>query len=240
MRPRLSIILGLEMKKLAVLQSNYIPWKGYFDLIRRVDECILYDDVQYTKNDWRNRNIIKTPGGPQWMTIPVRHRLGMKIRDIKTLDERWRRKHWNTLTANYAKARFFKEYRPIFEELYLGRIENRLSDINHSFIAAINGLLKISTKLSWSWEYELKGDKTGRLINLCFQTGATEYVSGPAAKGYLEEEAFARNRISLSWMDYSGYPEYDQLFPPFLQNVTIVDLIFNLGTKAMDYMKCLS
>lgn len=225
------------MKKIAVIQSNYIPWKGYFDIINLVDEFILYDDVQYTNRDWRNRNIILTPVGPQWMTIPVYHDRGMKISDVKAVDNRWRKKHWNTLTMNYARANYFEEYRSIFEKLYLKETKEKLSEINYAFIVTINRILGITTRLSWSWDYQSIGNKAERLMNFCLQAGADEYVSGPAAKGYLEEDLFKENQIKLTWMDYSGYPQYNQLFLPFVQKVTILDLIFNMGPEARNYMK---
>ena len=139
------------MKKIAILQSNYIPWKGYFDLINMVDEFIFYDEVQYTKNDWRNRNKIKTPQGIQWLTIPVRQEnLEQKIKDTKISDKKWNIKHWRTISQNYSKAKYFKDYKDIFEELYLTCDEEYLSEINYKFITTINEILGIKTKLRWS------------------------------------------------------------------------------------------
>ncbi|HIP48251.1 MAG TPA: hypothetical protein EYG92_04705, partial [Lutibacter sp.] len=130
------------MKKIAILQSNYIPWKGYFDLINMVDEFILYDEVQYTKNDWRNRNKIQTKQGVQWLTIPVRQKeLSQLIKDTKITDKKWGKKHWATIRQNYSKAKYFKEYKDIFEELYLNCEEQYLSQINYKFIVVINEIL---------------------------------------------------------------------------------------------------
>jgi hypothetical protein len=226
-------------KKVAILQSNYIPWKGYFDLINLVDEFILYDDMQYTRRDWRNRNRIKAPGQPLWLTIPVevKGKYFQKIKDTVTSDGQWQRKHWDTIVHLYSKAKHFSAYRELFEELYLGFDERSLSRINHRFIAAICNLLDIKTKISWSMDYNLVEGKTERLVDLCRQAGATEYISGPAAKAYMDEEMFMAEGIRLSYMDYSGYPEYNQLFLPFDHFVSIIDLIFNEGPASKSYMK---
>jgi hypothetical protein len=219
------------MKRVAIVQSNYIPWKGYFDLINMVDEFILYDDVQYTKNDWRNRNLLKTQNGTQWITIPVSCKSRtQRIRETRTINNYWRRKHWASVCHWYAKAAFLKKYREIFEELYLGDDEAYLSRINAAFIRAINGILGINTKISWSADYELVEGKTEKLVHLCKQAGATEYLTGPAARDYLDKSLFQAEGIRVSWMSYEGYPQYRQLFcPPFIHNVSIVDLILNEG-----------
>lgn len=226
------------MKKIAILQSNYIPWKGYFDLINTVDEFIIYDDVQYTKNDWRNRNKIKTKQGLHWLTIPVRQEsLDQKIKDTKIVDQKWKKKHWASISQNYAKAKYFKEFKDVFETLYLEGDEVYLSQINYKFITTINKILGIKTKLSWSNEYELIGGQTERLINLCKQCDATHYLSGPAAKDYFDEELAKKENIQVEWMDYSEYKEYEQLHPPFEHGVTMLDLIFSEGKNAKHFMK---
>lgn len=228
----------MSLKKVAILQSNYIPWKGYFDIIGSVDEFIFYDEVQYTKNDWRNRNKIKTPTGIQWITIPVfQKNLNQKISETKVSNHKWNTKNWNTLKANYSQAPFFKTYSPFFEEIYNSLETPFLSEINQAFIKRICKLLNIKTKIRNSKEYELKGDPTEKLIDLCRQTNATHYLSGPAAKNYLKEFLFEEERITLEWMNYQGYPEYSQLYPPFEHSVSIVDLLFNTGALARDFMK---
>ena len=140
------------MKKVAILQSNYIPWKGYFDLIRQVDEFILYDEMQYTKNDWRNRNLIKTPNGPAWLTIPVVQKsLHQKIQDTEVSDLRWAKKHMHSLQANYARSPFFSSFAPRIFEIYLAvEREPLLSKINHAFLCAICQWLGIRTTIRWS------------------------------------------------------------------------------------------
>lgn len=227
------------MKKIAIIQSNYIPWKGYFDIINMVDEFILYDTEQYSRRDWRNRNKIKTPKGLLWLTIPVevKGKFFQKINETKICVKDWNKKHWKTITLNYAKAKYFKEYKEYFEELYLSCNEEYLSEINFKFINAINQLLGIKTKIRWSMEFDLPEGKNEKLIAICKQCNANIYLSGPAAKHYLEEELFKKEGIKVEWMDYSGYPEYPQLYQPFEHGVSIIDLIFNTGPEATKYMK---
>jgi hypothetical protein len=226
-------------KKVAILQSNYIPWKGYFDLISEVDEFILYDEMQFTKNDWRNRNKIKTSQGIQWITIPCLNRtLTQKINETKVLNNGWAKKHINTLTTNYSKAKCFKEYIDVFSELYnrASHLQD-LSEINFLFLSEICKILGINTKISWSSKYTLIEGKTERLVALCQQTEASEYISGPSAKNYIEADLFETAKIKLTWKDYSGYSEYNQLFPPFEHGVSIIDLLFNEGGNAINLIK---
>lgn len=226
-------------KSVAVVQSNYIPWRGYFDLINSVDEFILYDDAQYTIRDWRNRNIIKTAQGPKWLSIPVRvkGKYLQKISETIISDPDWGTRHWATIVHSYAKAQFFALHREVFKKLYLNTNETFLSKINRRFLEEVCSILGISTKLSWSMEYELIGDKTDKLVNLCRQVGATHYLSGPAAKAYLNEELFTETGITVSYMDYSNYKAYEQLYPPFESRVSIIDLIFNKGPESPGYLK---
>jgi hypothetical protein len=221
----------------AIIQSNYIPWKGYFDIINFADEFILYDEVQYTKNDWRNRNLIKTPQGLLWLSVPVYHSLCQKINETKISDRSWNKKHWLTISQFYRKSCYYKDYKDFFEELYLGQQEEFLSLINHKFITAVCKLLNIKTKIVFSSEYGLIEGKTERLIDLLKKADANEYISGAAAKNYLNEKLFEDEGIKITWMDYSGYPEYRQLHPPFEHGVSILDLIFNEGPRAGSYMK---
>lgn len=226
-------------KKVAISQSNYIPWKGYFDLINSAHEFILFDDMQYTRRDWRNRNKIKTHNGLQWLTIPVEVKglYSQKIKDTKISDQQWRHKHWKTIKANYSKAKYYPNYREQFEDLYLNTNEILLSRVNFRFLSAFCKILGIRTKISWSMDYRLVDHKTERLVDLCKQAGAKEYVSGPAAKNYIDEKLFEQENIKLTYMDYAGYPEYDQLFPPFEHKVSVIDLVLNEGPQATKYMR---
>lgn len=224
------------MKRVAIVQSNYIPWKGYFDMIAAVDEFILYDDVQFTKNDWRNRNKIKTPQGLQWLTVPVGQDIRRLVRDVQP-EPGWQARHWKTLTANYRRAPCFDDVASWLEPLYLDATPENLSQLNRRFIESICRYLGISTRLSNSWDFELRGGRTERLVELCLQCGATQYVSGPAAQAYLDESMFKQQGVDVDWFDYSGYAEYPQLWGHFEHGVSIVDLLFNCGSNAARYMK---
>jgi hypothetical protein len=227
-------------KVVAIVQSNYIPWKGYFDLIRQSDEFILYDDAQYTKNDWRNRNQIKTQHGPKWLTIPIelRGKFAQKIKDARVADPHWAKSHWSTLQQSYAKAPYFAQYRDLLEGLYRTAQGPLLSDINRAFLEGLGSALGIKTRLTCSMDYTLAAeDPTGRVVELCVQAGATEYLSGPAAKAYLDESAFERVGIRVRYIDYSGYPEHPQLYPPFTHAVSVIDLLLMTGPGALSYME---
>lgn len=224
--------------KAVILQSNYIPWKGYFDLMNMADVFVIYDEVQYTKNDWRNRNKIKTANGLTWLTIPVKQeRLSQRIIDTQVHNNDWRKKHWNSISMSYSRAAYFKQYRSNFEQLYLNSAETYLSRINYDFFVVINEILGINTKLVWSNELALVEGKSERLVDLCKKVGADEYISGPAAQNYLQTDLFEKEKIRVSWMDYSGYPEYRQLYPPFEHGVSVLDLIFNEGPDASLFLK---
>jgi hypothetical protein len=220
----------------SILQSNYIPWKGYFDIIAKSDVFVIYDEVQYTKNDWRNRNLIKTQNGLQWLTIAVKQdSLDQKICDTQVFKTNWTQKHMNTLQTNYAKASYFKDYMEIVSKIY-ENTSNSLSEINLQFIKTICRILEIETKIIDSRTLKLKGDKQERLIKVCKILGADRYLSGPAAKSYIDEKVYKENKIELEWMDYSNYKEYNQLYPPFEHGVSVLDLIFNEGPNARHFL----
>lgn len=227
------------MKKIAISQSNYIPWKGYFDLIAAVDEFILYDDMQYTRRDWRNRNQIKTPQGVQWLTVPVqvKGKYDQKIKDTLIDGTDWAIAHWKALMQNYRRAPHFDEVAIWLEPLYVADAYTHISQLNRRFIEAVCHYLCIKTVISNSWDYTLLAGKTERLADLCKQAGGTEYISGPAAKDYIEERTFTEFDIKLTWFDYAGYPEYPQPWGDFTHGVTILDLLFNCGKDAHRYMR---
>lgn len=227
-------------KRVAITQSNYIPWKGYFDLINSVDEFVLYDDMQYTRRDWRNRNKIKTPRGIEWLTIPVqvKGKYFQKIKETQVAEENWAESHWKSIIHNYSRADYFSEFKEVLSEIYkaAARIP-LLSHINHLFISEICRILDVRTQISWSSHYELVDGKTERLLRICQQAGATEYISGPSAQSYIDLQAFLNEGIQVTFFDYSGYPEYEQLHPPFEHSVSVIDLILNQGSNAHQFMK---
>jgi hypothetical protein len=226
------------MKKVAIIQSNYIPWKGYFDMIAAVDEFILYDDMQYTRRDWRNRNLIKTPQGVQWLTVPVRvkGKYLQTIRETEIEGSDWTAAHWKTLTQNYRRAKYFEEVAMLIRPLYHHQYSH-ISVLNRTFIEIVCSYLGIRTKISNSWDYELVDGKTERLLDLCQQAGGTEYISGPAAKDYIEDKFFSDAGIKLAWFDYVDYQEYPQLWGKFTHSVSILDLLFNCGKEAPNFMR---
>ncbi|MDN7852708.1 MULTISPECIES: WbqC family protein [Burkholderia] len=223
-----------QPKRIAIVQSNYIPWKGYFDLIAATDEFILYDDAQYTRRDWRNRNQIKTPQGVQWLTVPVKvkGRYHQSIRETEIDGTQWAQQHWTRLRQNYARAPHFARYAEQLEALYLNGRHDTLSTLNLAMLAWINRQLGIATRISSSSDYTLEGDRTDKLLNLCLQAGATEYLSGPAARDYLDESRFAAEGIAVRWFDYPAYPPYAQLWGEFVHGVTVLDVLFHCGPEA--------
>ena len=225
------------MKKVAILQSNYIPWKGYFDLISYVDEFIIYDDMQFTKNDWRNRNKIKTPQGLHWLSIPVGSDTNRKIREVTFTDNNWREKHCKVLEANYKKSPFFEEVFSFIKPIIIDKNLNSLTQLNVSLIKSICSYLGILTPITYCWDYGLIEGKTERLVNLSQRAKADIYVSGPAAKDYIEENFFKEQDVQLEWFDYNNYPAYSQLWGSFEHSVSILDLIFNCGKESYKYMR---
>jgi len=228
----------LKNKNVAILQSGYIPWKGYFDIINIVDLFIFYDDVQFTTRDWRSRNRIKTKDGLLWLSVPCGSDRDRLICDVAIKDNYWQRKHWETICHSYAKAEYFAEYRHMFEDIYLGRTWSNLSEMNQYIIRLIaQDMLGITTPFGDSRDYSVGSNKGARILDILDKVEATEYLSGPSAKSYLDPEEFKRRGIKLTWMDYSGYPEYRQLYPPFVHEVSVIDLIFNEGPNARKYLK---
>ena len=229
-----------QQKKVAVVQSNYIPWKGYFDLIAAVDEFILYDDVQYTRRDWRNRNLIKTPQGLKWLTVPVKvkGKYYQAIRETEIEGSDWAGAHWSSLCQHYRRALHFNAIAQELEPLYLQTQYSHLSHLNRRLIEWVCSKLGIKTILSNSWDYKLiESGKTERLVDMCCQAGATEYISGPTARGYMDESIFMSRGVKVTWFDYAGYPEYPQLWGEFTHGVSILDLLFNCGSEASHYLR---
>jgi hypothetical protein len=220
-----------------ILQPSYIPWRGYFDLIHRSDVFVFYDDVQYDKNGWRNRNRIKTPRGTQWLTIPVPQRGivsgKIPINAVTPIGDTWPREHFETLQRSYAEA-------PYFDAEWLRRLyENPatlLADFTIATTIEIAARLGIrDTRFLRSSELQATGHKTDRVIEVLREVGATHYLSGPSARDYIEPEKFADAGIELEWMTYE-YPEYPQLHPPYDPFVTVLDLLFMTGPDAPRYI----
>ncbi len=223
-----------------ILQPSYIPWRGYFDQIRRADLFVFYDDVQYDKRGWRNRNQIKTAQGKQWLTIPVHSRgvrEGIPICDVKIdWEQPWAKNHLKSLTFAYARASYFRAYLPWLESVYSQRYE-LLADFTIWLTIEIARKMGIThTRFMRSSEMQgIDGHKTDRLIQILQRVGAQHYISGPSARGYIEQEKFEAAGIGLEYMEYN-YPDYPQLYPPYDPYVTVLDLLFMVGPDALSYI----
>lgn len=224
--------------RVVIIQSNYIPWKGYFDLLSRADTIVLLDSVQSTKNDWRNRNQIKTQSGKTWMSVPIRHSSQLRVREVEVANACWHQKHARTLSQSYSRAPYAKTFLPIINDWYAEAGERRrLSEVNRVFIHHVCTTLGIRGKFV---EVEaLLGDQehdelepTARLVEICKRIGGTSYLSGPAARSYLDESQFSAASIGVEWFDYDGYPQYPQLHGDFDPAVSIFDLLLMVGPEA--------
>lgn len=227
-------------KKILITQSNYIPWKGYFDGINLCDEFVVYDDMQFTKRDWRNRNMIKTASGPKWLTIPVevKGKFFQKINETKIADHSWARSHLDQIKQSYKGAAFFSSHIGMIAELYEKAEKLQyLTDVNLLFLDGIGNFLGIKTPHRMSSEFKLNEERTMRLVDICVALNGTDYYSGPAAKAYMDESMFRDKGIAVHYFDYSGYQQYPQLHGEFTHAVSIVDLILNVGDESKNYLK---
>jgi hypothetical protein len=226
---------------IVILQSNYIPWKGYFDLMNAADLFVIYDEVQFTRRDWRNRNKIIINGKPSWLTIPVQTKgeYLTAIRDVKVSDHGWAEKHWTSIRLAYGKAPFFTTYAALLAEAYAeaGRLTH-LSDINALFLARLAPLLGVTTPLAASESIARQATgRSERLIEICRAFGGKTYISGPAAKAYIDPKQFADAGLTLFWADYSGYPTYPQASDTFEHGVSVIDLLMRVGPNARYHLK---
>lgn len=224
-----------------VLQSNYLPWKGYFDLIQCADVFVYYDEVQYTKNDWRNRNRICSKNGIHWLTIPIDHEaVKQKISEVRLVDSRWQQTHFKSLSHTYRPAPFFRQIEPWLDDVYRAHTWTRLSEVNRYCTESIARMLGITTQFLDSKDFLLEGNQVERLVRLLQQIGATEYLTGPSARAYLadNEAAFERAGIRLLFKSYDGYPGYPQLHLPFEPKVSIIDVLANVNLS--DCSRCIT
>lgn len=228
-------------KTLVILQSSYIPWKGYFDLMNAADVFVLFDEVQYSKGDWRNRNRIVINGAAKWLTIPVASSgtFGTAIAEIRVSDPGWARKHWRSIQQAYARAPFFATYREGLEAAFAtAGAQPHLSAINRTLLGHLAPLLGIGTEIRDSTDIpRTREDPVERLIELCQAHGATRYLSGPAAQAYIDPARFEAAGITLAYADYAGYPEYPQRLEPFEHGVSAIDLLMHTGPEARTHLK---
>lgn len=222
--------------RVGIIQSSYIPWRGYFDLIDDVDLFIFLEDVRYSHGTWRTRNQIKTPQGLLWLTVPVHHDSQTLIQDVDIdYRHRWVDKHIGSLRQHYGKAPYFALYsQPVFDIL-ASRLKT-LSALNIALSRQIMSMLGIRTDTRLSSEFSATGQKDDRLLNLLRAAGATLYLSGPTAKAYIDPARFADAGIGLSYKTYE-YAEYSQLYGAFQGQVSVLDLIFNCGPESRQHLK---
>lgn len=223
----------------SIHQPQYLPWLGYFDKIDRSDIFVFLDDVQYKKNEWQNRNKIKTKKNWQWITLPVLYKFGQKISEVLINNTvNWKRKHWTALLTNYSKAKYFKEYKDFFEDTY-NRNWNYLVDINIDIISYLIGALGIRTQLVRASEFKLGGKGSAHLVDICKKLGADRYLSGMGGRDYLQLEEFEKSKIKVIFQDFQ-HPVYSQLYEKntgFISHMSIVDLLFNYGKDSLAVLK---
>ena len=227
-------------RTVVITQSNYLPWRGYFDLLRSADEVILLDSVQYTRRDWRNRNRIKTASGPAWLTVPVevKGRYHQTIDETQIADSTWADSHRRSIDMAYRRAPHFAETSAWLDPLLASLAqEPMLSSVNETLLRAICSRLGLAVAFRrctdvLDRETLLDMDPTLRLVELAAAVGANRYLSGPAAKAYLDERVFADRGIEVAWMNYAGYPDYPQQWGAFEPQVSVIDLMFNMGADA--------
>ena len=225
------------MKRVGIIQPNYIPWRGYFDFIRQVDTFVFLDDVQYTKQDWRNRNKIRLKNGDlTWLTVPVRTSADTLIKDVE-IDHKvpWVRKHLTAIELNYNKTPFFDMYFDPFRKVLEAGIP-LLSDLDMELTKLICGWLGISNELRKSSDLQCAGTKDHKLIEMMQKVGGTHYLSGPAARAYIQPDLWKSAGIEMSYIRYPDYPEYPQIAAPFAPGVSVLDLVFMTGPKASEYI----
>lgn len=220
-----------------MLQPNYIPWKGVFDLISRVDVFVFYDDVQYTVKDWRSRNKIKTKDGELWLSVPVKTK---GLRDQLICDaeisepNQWRKKHYKSIKSNYQGAKYFKDYEYLLEDIYLGEPWKKIADLDIFATKLIAKALDIDVEWHNASDLAQDGGKDGeKVIKICKKLGCDYFINGPTAKGFMNDDLFKENDIVLDYIEYD-YPEYKQLHEPFCHHVSVLDVIFNCGPEARD------
>ena len=231
------------MKTIAILQSNYLPWRGYFDIIAAVDEFLIFDEVQFTRRDWRNRNRIMVQGKPHWLTIAVRTKgqFDVPIDQVEVVDSSWAAKHWRTIANAYGKAEHFALYRDALAQAYeqAARLV-LLSAINELFLKLLMGFLDLPDRIGHTTAIPRQAETpTDRLVEICRARGADIYLSGPAARAYIEPEKFERAGIDLRYADYSGYPAYDQKAAVFEPGVSMLDALMRCGPASRTHLKSL-
>ena len=222
-----------------MIQSNYVPWKGYFDIINDVDIFVFYDDVQYTTRDWRNRNMIKPKGTPLWITVPVKNE-SLRTKKIFEVEidntQKWQLKHMKSITLSYSKAPYLKDYMGFIEKIYVDSEWTSLVELNRFVIKGICKLLGITTEFVNLEDLNIDGNKDGeRIIKVCRELNCRFMLNGPSARSFIDQSLFDDAGIEIDYKIYN-YPEYRQMGQPFEHKVSILDLLFNTGKEAPYYI----
>lgn len=226
-------------KRIAIIQSCYIPWKGFFDLIGRCDEYVVLDGVQFAKRHWHNRNRIKGPDGTRWLTIPVatKGRFFQSI-DAVEITEPWTERHWRSIEGAYGRAAYFAVMGPRVRRWYEAVADERsLTAVNLFLLRAVLAELGLTVHVTRDRDYASSETKTRRLLAICQAAGASHYLTGPSARGYFDEDLFARAGVAVEWMSYGPYPVYPQGAGAFVHEVSILDLLFHLGADAKSFIR---
>ena len=216
------------------MQSSYLPWKGLFDIINDVDIFVFYDTVQYSKRGWTNRNRIKSPLGSRWITVPVSGSTKNSIQDTNISGNDWSESHYSAIRQSYYKSNYWDDVEEIISTIRKNEF-NTISELNQHMIRKICTYLGIETKIICSSQIPQTGSKTERLISIINQIGAESYLSGPAAKSYINNE-FRDAGIELCWKSYLGYPEYQQQHGEFDHHVSVIDLISCKGPESAEFI----
>lgn len=220
----------------SIHQPNFLPWLGFFDKVDRSDVFILLDNVQFEKNEWQNRNRIKGANGPQWLTVPVRHRFPQTIAETQinnTID--WRRKHWNAIMSNYGKTPYFQQYKTVFEAAYQRSWEH-LVDLNAHLLHIVFEALGLRQRICFASEFPVQTTSSERLAELCHAVGADEYIAGSGGHEYLDTQPFETRQIQVAFQAYR-HPVYPQIFGAFEPHLSVLDLLFNCGDQSLDIIR---
>jgi hypothetical protein len=220
----------------AVHQPHYLPWLRYVEKIARADVFIVLDTISYSKNGWQNRNRIKTDGGSALLTVPVEVSLGDTLDQARICNRTpWQRKHWQTISQHYRNAPYFDRYAPLLEPVY-GRTWERLADLNRHMLGLFLGALGITTTVQYASEMDAPGTATERLVNLVRAVGGTSYYSGAyALDAYLDPALFREAGIGLLLQHWTA-PVYPQLHGAFVPDLSVLDLLMNVGPGSRDVL----
>ncbi len=215
---------------LGVLQPGYFPWLGFFDQMSRVDVFVLYDDVQFDKHGWRNRNRVKSHTGPTWLSVPIRHKgLGQQQINEVEIDNQttWGRKHLSTIRQLYSKAPYLNKYLPELE-VFFSRHWTKLVELDIACIELMQKWFGITTQVVQASSLGIAGGQSERLLNFCLHFGAQRYLSGNAAENYLDLQLFTENNVLVEWQNYQ-HPTYPQLHGEFISHLSALDMVLNCG-----------